>query len=473
MDIKTIFINILSMSTIASIVFCFILLIRKILDKKIIQKKLSLLWIVFIIVLIFPINFSSKLSIKNYLPNKEVKQTIIDISDTYIITNNTMFNNSNNRNIDYMKILSYTWVLLAIILILKNIFLYSTIIPHKKYIEVPDNLINILEKCKKKLNINKDIKLVIQERVQTPSLYGIFNTKILLTNDVVNLSSDELECIFMHELNHYKEGHNIIYLLISLLENIYWFNPIIYFAGKLIRQDLEFITDDLVISDGIKLKKYCQTIIKISTISNLNVCTLPSISSGKKAIERRIIKMKNKVYDTKYALVLILVVIAIMSLVTVSLASNKLPESNEVDNTITEELEETISSVVLPLEDYEVSAVFSKKVHPITGKEIFHTGVDLKPTSSYDVMAVDSGKVIYAEYDYKDGNTVKILHSNGTTSIYKHGAEIYVNVDDEVEAGDVIMKVGATGMATGPHLHFEMIAEDGSYINVNNMFSAE
>ena len=109
-------------------------------------------------------------------------------------------------------------------------------------------------------------------------------------------------------------------------------------------------------------------------------------------------------------------------------------------------------------------------MHPVTGKEIFHTGVDLKATDSDDIMAVDSGKVIYAEYDYEGGNTIKILHSNGTTSIYKHGSKIYVKVGDEVEAGDVIMKVGATGMATGPHLHFEMIAEDGSYIDVNSMF---
>ena len=302
-----------------------------------------------------------------------------------------------------------------------------------------------------------------------------------MTKEVLNLSNDELECIIMHELNHYKGGHNFIYLFISLLECVYWFNPIMYFAGKLIRQDLEFITDDLVIGDGIKLKKYCETIIKVSTISNLNVCTLPSISSGKKNIERRIRKMKNKVCDTKYAIAFLVVAITVISLVTVSLASNKVPEENEVNvYSVSDKVEELLSgeefiiedidsneaednkveeetTITLPLKDFEVSVPFSKKVHPVTGKEIFHTGVD-------------SGKVIYAEYDYEGGNTIKILHSNGTTSIYKHGSKIYVKVGDEVEAGDVIMKVGATGMATGPHLHFEMIAEDGSYIDVNSMF---
>ena len=495
MDIKTIFINILSMSTIASIVFCFILFARKVLCKKISQKKLSLLWIVFIIVLIFPINFSSKLSIKNYLPKKEVKQVTLDTSDTYMIPDNIMISNINNRanrNIDYMKTLSLIWILFAVGSIFKNIFLYSTIISNKKHVEVPNNLYDILEKCKKKLNIHKDIKLVIQEMVKTPSLYGIFNTKILLTKEVLNLSNDELECIIMHELNHYKGGHNFIFLFISLLENIYWFNPIMYFAGKLIRQDLEFITDDLVIGDGIKLKKYCETIIKVSTISNLNVCTLPSISSGKKIIERRIRKMKNKVYDTKYALAFILVAVTIISLVTVSLASNEMPEESEVkvytitdkeesgeeiDTLISENVEDdeteekdTTTSIVMPLKDFEVAVPFSKRIHPITGKEIFHTGIDLKATDSDDIMAVDSGKVVYAEYDYEGGNTVKILHLNGTTSVYKHGSKIYVDVGDEVEAGDVIMKVGATGMATGPHLHFEMIAKDGSYIDVNSMF---
>ena len=83
LHLENVFVNILSMSTIASIVFILILFARKLLKSKISFQKLNLLWIVFILVLIFPINFSSKLSIKNYIPNSD--KVIIDISNPFYL----------------------------------------------------------------------------------------------------------------------------------------------------------------------------------------------------------------------------------------------------------------------------------------------------------------------------------------------------------------------------------------------------
>ena len=84
-------------------------------------------------------------------------------------------------------------------------------------------------------------------------------------------------------------------------------------------------------------------------------------------------------------------------------------------------------------------------------------------------MAVMDGTVTFSEYVSNTGLTVKIEHKDGSTSVYAHGSEILVDVGDEVKAGDKIMLVGSTGMATGPHLHFEMINKDGEYIDVNQL----
>ena len=68
------------------------------------------------------------------------------------------------------------------------------------------------------------------------------------------------------------------------------------------------------------------------------------------------------------------------------------------------------------------------------------------------------------------GNTIRIKHKDGTSSTYAHGLEFLVEPGDEVKAGQAIMKVGATGMATGPHLHFEMENADGELIDINGIF---
>ena len=65
------------------------------------------------------------------------------------------------------------------------------------------------------------------------------------------------------------------------------------------------------------------------------------------------------------------------------------------------------------------------------------------------------------------GNLIIIDHENGVQSYYGHCSKLYGKVGDEVEAGDVIAAVGATGFATGYHLHFE-IRKDGKTINPQN-----
>ena len=90
-----------------------------------------------------------------------------------------------------------------------------------------------------------------------------------------------------------------------------------------------------------------------------------------------------------------------------------------------------------------------------------------------EIVATADGKVIFADYNGTRGNTVKIEHANGNTSVYSHGSKILVKDGDSVKAGDVIMTVGSTGMATGPHLHFEIINAQGEYVDVNQMFESK
>ncbi len=96
-------------------------------------------------------------------------------------------------------------------------------------------------------------------------------------------------------------------------------------------------------------------------------------------------------------------------------------------------------------------------VKRIAGKEFLwsHKGVDLKVPQGTPIQAANSGKVILAEEGfYLHGKTVTIDHGQGITTIYLHLKSINVRKGDKVTKGQIIGRVGETGLATGPHLHW-------------------
>jgi murein DD-endopeptidase MepM/ murein hydrolase activator NlpD len=110
-----------------------------------------------------------------------------------------------------------------------------------------------------------------------------------------------------------------------------------------------------------------------------------------------------------------------------------------------------------PLTNTYVSAPFGERVDPITGGHEFHKGLDLDGQIGDPIHAAADGIVMRAEFDNGGyGNVVDIDHGNGYATRYGHCSKLLVKVGDLVHAGDVIAKVGATGHATGPHLHFEV-----------------
>lgn len=85
-----------------------------------------------------------------------------------------------------------------------------------------------------------------------------------------------------------------------------------------------------------------------------------------------------------------------------------------------------------------------------------HAGIDIGVPSGTPIQAVKDGRVVFAGDGDGYGNLVIIQHNDGTFTKYAHQSEINCRVGQDVQAGDVIGKVGSTGHSTGPHLHFEV-----------------
>lgn len=99
---------------------------------------------------------------------------------------------------------------------------------------------------------------------------------------------------------------------------------------------------------------------------------------------------------------------------------------------------------------------YGMRIHPISGVYKLHTGVDIAaPVGAYFVAAND-GIVVTSRYNESYGNVVVIDHGGGLSTLYAHGSERLVEVGDEVTRGEPVLKVGSTGVSTGPHAHFEV-----------------
>ena len=110
------------------------------------------------------------------------------------------------------------------------------------------------------------------------------------------------------------------------------------------------------------------------------------------------------------------------------------------------------------------SSGFGYRLHPLENKVKFHYGTDFAANSDTAVCAFADGTVLAAGQDDGYGNYVKIRHTDGYTTLYGHCSKLLVHAGETVTAGQEIALVGATGKATGPHLHFELM-HDGYYCN--------
>lgn len=91
------------------------------------------------------------------------------------------------------------------------------------------------------------------------------------------------------------------------------------------------------------------------------------------------------------------------------------------------------------------------------GKNVrMHNGIDIGAPAGQTIKASEADTVINAGWITGYGKTVIIDHGNGYSTLYAHGSALLTGVGQEVQQGQPIAKVGSTGWATGPNLHFEV-----------------
>jgi murein DD-endopeptidase MepM/ murein hydrolase activator NlpD len=104
-----------------------------------------------------------------------------------------------------------------------------------------------------------------------------------------------------------------------------------------------------------------------------------------------------------------------------------------------------------------VTREFGKAIDPFTGRPSVHRGIDFAAPAGTPVIATATGTVIRVEKDAEWGNRIMIAHANGLCTVYAHLGAAQTTKGRGVKRGEVIGEIGSSGLATGPHVHYEIL----------------
>lgn len=193
------------------------------------------------------------------------------------------------------EVLPYVWILGVIVFTGKEIYVYLSFYKELKNISnviEKESIITSLEKCKKKLNINRKIVLKECSVIKSPMITGIFIPVITIPKMDQNL--DKIEIVLTHELMHYKRKDLWIKIIALIANAINWFNPIVYILRDKINIVCELSLDEQIIKnmDKVKRKYYGEIILEqVEYSQNKSLSLGASACKSRRELKERLEKI--------------------------------------------------------------------------------------------------------------------------------------------------------------------------------------
>ena len=464
-----VFYNILYLSIIGSILAIIVLILRKTFDKKISPTWKFAMWFLFLISLFVPFRFT--------IESQNSHEFLISSGiDKIELTKENLIANESG------KIFVYIWISAMAIIFLY--YIITSFVMRKRIgkEEVKDKkILKILENCKKQMEAKKEIKLIKQDYKKVPCIYGLFNTKILVTDEVLEKDEESLKYIFMHELAHFKRCDLILNKLLILITTIHWFNPIIWFCFKQIRQDMELKADEMVLNkiEKDEEKEYAKTLVRLLPISKeeKEPVKLLCVTDGKKNMERRIkmIKLSDKFKEYK-ALIGITTLLIVICVGTFIFTRIKPQEEQEVSKTNLVQYFETPNRIVYKEKDKDNYYVFNQGESSYTDilNEII-SGFDSKENgqmlSNEEIEKIEKNEnYIELDYDTISKNYVIAYEKENNNIIFRNdngGQVVKKNLENKEKIKDLINRKISSHDASCYHM------EDSKEYKVKNEIPRE
>ncbi|HDR7356506.1 TPA: M56 family metallopeptidase [Bacillus wiedmannii] len=322
-------------SVMASILVGLILCIKVLFRNKLTPRWQYMLWIILIIRLVLPWSpdssysiysvltyknddafISSRNPVANFL-TKERMQELKDVDDTKVLTKEDTYTSNSTKTaqanktqtgmnekqddetIPFYTICMYIWLTGVILLSVATFIMNRRLLLYikKQPVITDEKIVQIFEKCKQSMSIQRNIPLFASGKVSSPTVFGFIRPKLLLsTVHMKILDEQQLRYIFHHELAHIKRRDVGVNWLMHGLLILNWFNPILWYAYSCMREDQELACDALALTciDAEEQIAYGHTIISLLEhySSYYQVPSIANFSKNKRALKRRILMIK-------------------------------------------------------------------------------------------------------------------------------------------------------------------------------------
>ncbi|GFZ32234.1 hypothetical protein CSC2_27600 [Clostridium zeae] len=365
--LNRIFTSIVYLSLMASAAVVIISAIKLVFKNKFSGAWHYYIWLIVVVRLMLPYSINSNMSLFNYIntgfessfntnissiieenniskeaipPNKSnsTKQNVVPNIINYKedkLSTNTSFTGSSNlfQYISYRYHFAIIWLvgMTLLTLYLLSSFIVFRFNINSKETNIAKDLYPLLESCKEKVGIRRKVKILYSNEINSPCVFGILAPKILIPKTLLNeLNSADLEYILLHELSHLKRKDLLLNWIMTTLQIIHWFNPIIWLAFSKARKDCELSCDSFVLGkiSSSAYKEYGETLIKIAASYSKYKWT-PGVTSivSTREIKRRIIMItKFKKQSIAWS------IIALSLTLLVGCGSLTNPKNNEATN---------------------------------------------------------------------------------------------------------------------------------------------
>ncbi|MEI4603061.1 M56 family metallopeptidase [Bacillus cereus] len=363
-------------SIMASILVGLILCIKVLFRNKLTPRWQYMLWIILIIRLVLPWSPDSSYSIYSVLTyksddafisrgnpvakflTKESTQELKGIDDTKVLTKEDTYTSSSTKTaqankkptsinekqddetISFYTIFMYIWLTGVILLSVATFIMNRRLLLYikKQPVITDEKIVQIFEKCKQSMSIQRNIPLFVSGKVSSPTVFGFISPKLLLsTVHMKILDEQQLRYIFHHELAHIKRRDVGVNWLMHGLLILNWFNPILWYAYSCMREDQELACDALALTyiDSKEQIAYGHTIISLLELysSYYKVPSMANFSKNKRMLKRRILMIKK--FQKKSYRWSALGVVAVITVSSVSLLNARadIPTNSEKQQT--------------------------------------------------------------------------------------------------------------------------------------------
>ena len=297
--------------------------------------------------------------------------------------------------------------------------------------------------------------------VSSVCITGLYRQTVLIPHGIESrVSTDDIVLMCAHELAHVRRGDTRLFTATQLARVLFWFNPLVARIAAHAELAAEERADALVLEKGVDRRAYAACFVEGLKFAAHKMTIQPACAPSftppdRRGRRRRLQSILSPQPARKAPLATRLMAsaaVSTMALVAVGQAALAVdPDSAAGRRNLLRDM---------PLIG-DITLGFGERVRETDGAA--HNGLDIKAPKGAKVFAPGDGVIVEATDLYNGspawGKVVVIDHGHGLVTRYAHLESYKVRKGDRVNAGEVIAAVGATGKASGPHLHFETLRD--------------